>query len=268
MNMALILATALVVMAFFSSCANEGGPSLPLSTKPGGRPQVQDILKGKSKAEVLKIKYQKLTASCALNAVKESRGQNPIYFTDMSAGLTPPETPPEAPPAIQNPISYPSENRVIYNLKQQQIIDADLSKKISDVKISATLDGKSLKVNITFEPIAFMEQVNLNINKKRYIMKHTPVLWYSASYELLQDGLSTFGRVEGRVYEKIENQKNSITAVRLGADGDRYSFILECVIDPVINVENKDMVAEFESQWAIVDCQSPKNNAEKTVCNP
>lgn len=238
----------LIVSTVFSSCAKDDTLSLQTKSKDDSKPQVMDVLSGKSNAEVLKMKYKELKATCTLNAIKTTKGQLSRY----SSGITP--TPPSD---SENPISNPSENTLTYDLKLQQLTDQELAKDVKTT-LSITKDGYTLNVDITFKPVVFQDSVNLNANKKRYIMKHTPILSYQADHQLLHANDATIvGTTTGRIYEKIEGQKNVII---------KNSFDLECNLARIINSENVENAAEFENQWTALDCNAPKNTTEKTIC--
>lgn len=236
-----ILITALAAAVLFSACANDGDSSLLSKVKLENKPQVIDVLKGKSKAEILKMKYKELKTTCNLVTVKTTRDQITAFFADAK---------PAQYQAAEEPVNNPSESSLTYDLKLQQLIDNELTKEIKS-KIVSSLDGKILKVDLTFKPVVFQESLNLIFNKTKYVMKHTPILSYSAIYELIQDGTSTFATTEAKVYEKIEGQKNAFVVVQVGAD--KYSFVLDCKLDRSINTDNKDLAAEFESQWGVIN---------------
>lgn len=249
----LIMMVALATI--FTSCAKEGSPDLQAKIKNDPKPQVMDVLKGKPKAEILKMKYQLLKATCALNTVKTTKGS---FYAD-SSGITP--LPPVAP---ENPISNPSENILVYDLKLQQLVDSELTKDVKS-KLSVTKDGRNLDVDITIKAVTFQDSLNIANNQKRYFMKHTPVLSYLAEYRLSHaDQAVIVGSSEGKIYEKIEGQKNTMISIEI--DPDRYNFALECSLERTINASNPAHAAEFENQWVEVDCQAPKNEAEKTLC--
>lgn len=243
----------MLAFSIFTSCAKEGSPDLQAKIKNDPKPQVMDVLKGKSKAEILKMKYQILKATCALNTAKTTKGN---FYAD-SAQITPP--PPVTP---ENPISNPSENILVYDLKLQQLVDSELTKDVKS-KLSASKEGRVLDVDITFKAVTFQDSLNIDSNKKRYFMKHTPVLSYLAEYKLSHADVNV-GTVEGKIYEKIEGQKNTMIAFDI--DPDRYHFVLECGLERTINTSNPAHAEEFENQWVEVDCSAPKNNAEKTLC--
>lgn len=250
-NLIMMVAT----VAIYTSCAKEGSPDLQAKIKNDPKPQVMDVLKGKSKAEILKMKYQILKATCALNTAKTTKGN---FYAD-SAQITPP--PPVTP---ENPISNPSENILVYDLKLQQLVDSELTKDVK-TKLSASKEGYTLDVDITLKAVTFQDSLNIVNNQKRYFMKHTPVLSYLAEYKLSHaNDAAIVGRAEGKIYEKIEGQKNTMIAFEIGPD--RYYFVLECGLERTLSTSNPAYADEFENQWVEVDCHAPKNDAEKTLC--
>ena len=249
------LLIVLAMTAVFSSCSKQSDAGLITEPKFDAKPQVKDVLHGKSNAEVLTAKYKELKATCSLNAVKTTKGQ----FSAMTTGITP-----APPPVPENPISNPTENSFSYDLKLQQIVDKELSEDVTS-KLSITKDGQILQVNIKLKGIKFAESLNVDNNNKKYIMKHSPVLSYLLDYKLVHDPTAAIvGKSEGHIYEKIADQKNAFVTLEIGPD--QYNFVLECQLKPQINPENPELAAEFENQWAEVDCHDPKNDAEREVC--
>lgn len=240
----------------FLSCANDGNSDSQLKIKPVSRPQVIDVLKDKSKAEILKMKYHELKATCNLVAIKATQDQIASFSTEL--------TPPSVPPS-ENPVKNPTEGSLTFDLKLQQLVDKELAQDVKST-VTISLDRKTLIAEVTFKPVVFQEFVNLEINKKKYIMKHSPVLSYSVIYELKQDGSPTFASSQAKIYEKIEDQKNTLVGIKIGEQ--RYNFVLDCQLDRVINAENNNLAAEFESQWAVIDCLSPPSDTERRACAP
>lgn len=230
------------VLFLLLSCIKEGGPSVEPTIAPGNQPHTIDVLRGKSKAQILKMKYDQLKATCTLNAIKTTQDQS----NEPSANLKPPVlTLPEL------PVKNPKENIFTYDLKLQQIIDQDLIKEqYTTLKID--LDGLFLKANLVLKPIVFQDLINLDFNKKKYIMKYTPVLFYNINYEIQRDySLPFVGYFNGKIYEKIETQNTFITGFEVG--WDRYDFNINCKLDRTINSEDSDLKNEFEGQWVVVN---------------
>ena len=250
LNFLIIILCAVV----FTACSKNKEKNFESSTKFDTKPQVKDILQGKSKAEVLKMKYKTLSASCAIETQKITRGQD-AYQT---AGNSPAPTEPE------NPISNPKENTVIYDLKLQQLGDRELTKEVT-ANLTAAKDNQVLNLEITFKPVVFQETLNIDLNKKKYVLKHTPVIVYQGNYQLLHaDSSIIVGKIQGKIYEKIQPQDNELIAIEIG--NDKYIFMLSCNLERLINPENATFAAEFNSQWTEIDCLTPKNEAEKMVC--
>lgn len=255
MDYSLKLIWTLFVPLAFTACSKGNDPDFQSKIKYDVKPQVKDLLKGKSKPEILKMKYKELKATCSLETHKVTKGQ--LYFEP--SGNTP------VPVLIpENPVANPSENILTFDLKLQQLVDHDLAKDVN-VRLSTAKDGQTLNVELTFKAIGFIESINVDMNKKKYIMKHTPVLSYQADYKLLHADTSTIvGKTEGKIYEKIEGLKNEIITLEIGAD--QYNFALECKLDSLINPEDPIMAREFANQWNEVDCLTPKNETEKALC--
>lgn len=249
-NFAAVVTCALILV----SCSKEKDSNFQSRIKFDAKPQVKDVLKGKSKAEVLKTKYKSLALNCNLNSEKITKGQ--LEFETSSTSTTPP------PPA--EPVTNPRENSINYDLKLQQLVDRELSKEVTGL-LTAAKDGQVLNVKLTFRPISFQEALNVDINKKKYLMKHTPVISYLLEYSLLHADTSTIiGKAQGKIYEKIDGQKTEIIAIEIGID--KYKFVLDCGIERTINPENDVLAVEFENQWTEVDCLAPKNDDERAVC--
>lgn len=245
---------AMLSVAAFASCSKDKDSNFQSKIKFEAKPQVKDVLKGKSKTEILKMKYKSLTTSCTLETQKITKGQS---FLE-SSGNTP------VPPPSENPISNPNENSVVFDLKLQQLVDRELTKDVT-TKISSAKDGQTLNVDFTFKPVAFIETLNVDLNKKKYILKHTPVVTYLIEYQLLHADSSTIvGKAQGKIFEKIAGQQSEVIAIEIGID--KYSFVLDCDIQRTINPENAALAAEFDNQWTEIDCQAPKNDEERAVC--
>lgn len=249
----LILAISLA--AVLTSCSKDGDSNFQSRTKLDAKPQVKDVLKGKSKAEILKMKYKNLSAGCTLETQKITKGQ---FFLESSGNS------PAPPPVTDNPVSNPNDNALTYDLKLQQLVDRELIKDVNS-KITTSKDGQTLNIDITFKPIIFQEALNIDFNKKKYILKHSPVLSYVADYQLLRaDPSIIVGKTQGKIYEKIADQKNEVIAIEIGTD--KYNFILDCRLERAINPENVSLAAEFDNQWIEIDCLAPKNDEERAVC--
>lgn len=245
-----ILTCALVLV----SCSKEKNTNFQSRIKFDAKPQVKDILTGKSNSEVLKMKYSQLALNCSLLTEKITRGQ--LQFDTASTPTTPP------PPA--DSVTNPKENSIIYDLVLQQLVDRELSKEVTG-KMTTSKDGQVLNVDITFRPVSFQEALNVDINNKKYLMKHSPVIAYLLQYSLIHTDTSTIaGKVQGRIFEKIEGQKSEIVAIEIG--NDKYNFVLDCGLQRTINPENATHAAEFENQWTEVDCLAPKNDEERAIC--
>lgn len=229
------------IVLILTACSQNGDTGSQEKAKFDNKPSVIDVLKGKTKAEVLKIKYKDLRAMCNLKTEKITRGQKLNYTSELISETANPT----------QPISNPEVNVVVYDLKLQQEVDKDLTEEVK-AELTTSVDGKSLKLEINFKPVEILETLNVRRNGKKYIMKHTPVLSYDATYELPQsDGSSVVAGAKDTIYEKIENQQNAVTAIKVGLD--RYNFILDCTLSRIINDENKDLATDFESQWTVLD---------------
>ncbi|MEQ1722746.1 MAG: hypothetical protein ABL930_06190, partial [Pseudobdellovibrio sp.] len=243
-----------------SSCSKKTDNDINAFAKPGSKPQVIDYLRGKTSSQVLKIKYKALKAACTLETVKSVKGQ----ANEESAGITPPA---DQPPISNNPpvpvsVENPTPESVTYDLKAQAQIDQDLKEQVK-TDLTINIDNQTLKVDFVVKPISFQEYLSLDLNKKKYLMKYTPVLSYTYIFELIRGDLSTVGGGDGKIYEKVDSS-NKIVTTRIGDDS--YDFVLNCVLNREINPENPDMAAEFESQWVDINCQAPKNEEEVSVC--
>lgn len=249
-NFAAVLTCALVLV----SCSKEKDSNFQSRIKFDAKPQVKDVLKGKSNSEVLKMKYKDLVLNCNLITEKITRGQ--LLFDTASDSTTP--------PAPADPVTNPKENSITYDLKLQQLVDRELSKEVTG-KLTTAKDGQVLNVGMTFRPLSFQEALNVDVNKKKYLMKHSPVIAYMLHYSLLHTDTSTIvGKAQGRIFEKIDGQKTEIIAIEIG--NDKYNFVLDCGLQRTINQENPAQAAEFENQWTEVDCHAPKNDEERAVC--
>ena len=249
-NFAAILTCALVSV----SCSKEKDSNFQSRIKFDAKPQVKDVLKGKSNSEVMKMKYKELALNCTLITEKITRGQ--LLFDTASSSTTPP------PPA--DAVTNPRENSIVYDLKLQQMIDRELTKEVTG-KLTTAKDGQVLNVDMTIRPVSFQEALNVDVNKKKYLMKHSPIISYMLHYSLIHTDTSTIvGKAQGRIFEKIDGQKSDIIAIEIG--NDKYNFVLNCGLQRTINPENAAQAAEFENQWTEVDCHAPKNEEERAVC--
>lgn len=222
-----------------SSCSKDEGGKTP-NPDANNKPQVKDILKDKSKPEVLKVKYKELKAICQFKAVKAVRNQvvEETMGVDAEALVATP---------VADPVVNPSKNSVSYDVKAQQLIDNTLSKTVT-TKLAIDIENKNAIADITFMPITFLETLDLPMNGKRYIMKHTPRLMYNVHYDIEydRDQLIT-GQKDALIYENISDQRNLLTQIKIGLN--TYDFSIECNLQRKINDENRDLASEFESQW-------------------
>lgn len=249
-NFAAVFMCALVTV----SCSKEKDSNFQSRIKFDAKPQVQDVLRGKSSSEVLKMKYKELALNCNLITEKITRGQ--LLFDTASVSTTP------APPA--NAVTNPKEYSIVYDLKLQQLVDRELTKEVTG-KLTTAQDGQVLNVGMTFRPVSFQEALNVEVNKKKYLMKHSPVISYMLHYSLIHTDTSTIvGKAQGRIFEKIDGQKSDIVAIEIG--NDKYNFVLDCGLQRTLNPENAAQAVEFENQWTEVDCHAPKNDEERAVC--
>ena len=111
LKMSLNIIIVLSMTTLICSCAKDDNSSLQTFDKFLAKPLVKDGLIGKSKAEILKIKYKELKLMCGLNTVKATRGQ----FLLNSTGTTPTPI-----PVQDSPLSNPSESSVAFDLKLKQ----------------------------------------------------------------------------------------------------------------------------------------------------
>lgn len=239
------------------SCAKNNDSNFP-RIKLDSKPQISDVLKNKTNSEVLKIKYKSLSAICSLEAIKILRGEYSVNSTN-------PEPPNDQEPIGHNPpaaIENPTANTFIYNLKAQAQVDQNLTQNVS-VKLEASVDTQNLKLDLVIKPVVFDELINLEYEQHKFIMKHSPVLSYVYNYELAHGDLRTVEKGEGKIFEKLST---NLTVLKSKIGEDNYEFVLKCRLDREINPLDKDLAFEFESQWAEVNCSTPKNNEEKTLC--
>ncbi len=254
MKNSLNLGVLILFVLAIVSCSKSKDGNFESRIKFDAKPQVKDILQGKSKAEVLKMKYKALLVNCTVEAQKITK------FEDTFQTLS---TSPE-PPAPDNPVSNPKKNTVVYDIKLQQLVDRELTKDVV-VNLTSTKDNQELNLELTFKPLSFQEALNIDMNKKKYIMKHTPVMTYQGNFQLLHSDSSTIvGKIQGKIFEKIHPQESELIAVEIGHD--KYVFMMSCSLDPSINPENATLAAEFNNQWTEIDCLAPKNELERAVC--
>jgi hypothetical protein len=260
MKTSIKLFSAVVVLSLVSACSNNTASDSKAFATPDSKPQVVDYLKGKASSQVLNIKYKALKAACALEAFKSVNAQ----ANQESAGVTPPAN---QPPITNNPptlvsVEKPTPYSFTYNLKAQAQIDQDLKEQIR-TSLNINIDNQKLKVDVVVKPISFQEYLSLDLNKKKYLMKYTPVLSYTYNFELIREDSTMQALGDGKIYEKIDNSKKILTTT-LG--NESYDFVLNCVLNREINSDNPDMAAEFESQWVEINCQAPKSEEEVSIC--
>jgi hypothetical protein len=252
--------SALIVLSLLSACSNKSDNDTNAFAKPVSKPQVIDYLRGKTGYQVLKIKYKSLKAACTLEVVKSVKGQ----LIEESAGITPPADQPPISnnPPLAVPVTNPTPESVSYDLKAQAEIDQDLKKQVK-TSLTLNIDNQTLNLNVVVMPLSFQEYLNLDLNNKKYLMKYTPILAYKYDYELIRGDNLTQGSGDAKIYEKIESRNKFLTN---RVSQDNYDFVLNCSLNREINTENTDMAAEFESQWADINCKDPKNEEEVSVC--
>lgn len=253
------LFSVLAVLGFVSACNNKADSGDNLKAKPQTKPTVIDVLSGKSNVQVLEIKYKELKANCNLAAVKSTKGQ----FQESAAVTPPPNQPPitDNPPVV-TPVINPTPDSVSYDIKAQAEVDKQLEEFVQ-TSLTTAIDDQKLKLDISISPVSFEEYMTLDINQKKYLLKYTPVLSYMYNYQLTRGDMISGENGTGRIYEEIESRKKVITT-KIGEDS--YDFILTCKLNREINNENPNLAFEFESQWANIDCNAPKNDEEKSIC--
>lgn len=234
------------------SCSNSSR-GLQARAKPESKPEIVDVLEGRSNADVLKIKYGApsglLRLTCTLDSQKTIKTTSSV-FGPMSSGVTP--EPPGMPhePVMQNP----SEDKVIFNLNSQLEEDPDLKKSYQTI-LRSRYAGRDIKLELNFLPVTFEEQINLQVDSSRYVMKHTPVVSYRYRYEINWQGSADRGLGEGKVYEKID----ALHVIGVSpVDQDQYAHRLKCQLESRLNTDNAANRSEFATQWTCIGCvQTP-----------
>lgn len=252
MNRSLSFILTLSVAVFLTSCAYENDPGLQPKPKPSPKPAVNDVLKGKSSAEVLNLKYKNLKASCELTFVTVPAAQ--VTAASEDAGVVPPTAP------VTN-----DKNKTTYDLKAQLAVDPKLEKNVEALMVEAQ-GSTELSLKLDIKPVLFIEGLNLKKDKLVYVMKYTPSLTFEYTYsEQNADGRSSV-KGTGSLNENIPSEQ--ILKSVENADKSVVNHVLKCELKSEVNVDNKDVA----DQWLKIDCAAkpePGKEAEHAAhCKP
>lgn len=230
----------------WSSC-DKKKPSVTALKKPS--PQVKDILRGKTKAEILEMKYggEKgvLKAVCTLNTHKIQSASGD------STAIGPASSP--KPPGFVPPVQYPAENSVVFDVRSQAEVDHDLTQDV-EATLSHAFESQVLSLEMKIKPVVF-DNLSVSLENVKYILKYSPVLSYTYSLEVLSGDTSGRFEGEGKVYERVLTHSR-LAETQVGAD--RYAHDLNCITNTAINDRNEEFSREFESQWRCINCAGPQ----------
>ena len=242
MNRSLSLILTLSIAALLTSCAYENDPGLQPKPKPSPKPAVNDVLKGKSSAEVLNLKYKNLKASCELTLVTVP----PTPAQDVVDTLPAPQDSSVTPPAA--PITN-DKNKTAYDLKAQLAVDPRLEKSVEAVMVEAQ-GATELTLKLNVKPVLFIEGLNLKKDKLVYVMKYTPALTFEYTYTEQNTDTRSSVKGTGSLNENIISEQ-VLKSVE-NADKSIVNHVLKCELKSEVNTDNKDV----EGQWLKIDCGS------------
>jgi len=240
----------LSVAALVSSCAYENDPGLAPKADPNAKPAVNDILKGKTSAEVLTAKYKSLTAECSITSTVASAPPEP------PAGEPPPEAPAdpsapsaatsEAPPATPPKPVDPQGEKVVINFIDQQKVDAELKEAIPAQVVRQGADT-TVTVDLTVKPVTFAPDFTKKENdgKLVYVMKYTPQLSVDAKLSVTGKNAT---QVTVKNLEVLENIPFTAELARTGADREETVHTLNCLVKGEVEKP------ELQGQWLKVEC--------------
>lgn len=257
----------LFAVFFLISCGSKKNAVVDRA-QPQAKPQVKDVLKGKTSAQILERKYQQVQTKCTLLGKKIKNNQLVLQSKDeVTFELNFSNELNQA--VVINP-DKPYE--LIYDLKEQVKSDTDLSKS-EKAELVANLESHKIFFKIDIKPISFGDFYSTLVNsetgkKTMYLMKYSPIHNYNYSFELQKpDGVRVVGANENiKIYEKVKTAATIYTEI---VGDETYQFSTECFVDTQIN-QNDPLKEEFRSQWC--EAQVPVNpieqQASQSVINP
>lgn len=248
LNLILVLGFATTM----SSCMKQGESGLQLKAKFDSKPQIVDVLKGKTNSEVLSIKYTEVSANCQMSVRKESHITVAESLARVTAVVESTSPTPE-PPVGPQPIFNSSESDFVYNIVAQAKVDPTLAQEVSTtLKISKNVQNdQNVTAEIKIAPAVFADLVNLDLGGSKYIMKHTPVLSYTYNYDIVQGEMKMKGSGVGAINEKVRTEKSFATYTN---GNFSYNLVLSCELQTALNTSVPENQKEFESQWSCVGC--------------
>lgn len=242
----------LSIAALLSSCAYENDPGLkPKTGGDNAKSEVKDSLKGKTATEVLNLKYTSAAADCKLE-MKEVKPQS----AEATAAAV-------NPPAPTAPVTNPTENEMLFDLKLQSAADPELKKTVAG-KLTNTTEGRVVTVALTMKPQVGDKTVKSD--SQVFFLKHAPVVAYDYSFTVEDSKGAITINGTGEMYEKVPLAKTVGQSKVTGADGKETKFdhVLTCTINSEIKADSADK-EEFAAQFDSIDCAKPPVKGKETL---
>ena len=241
MNKFYNLAVSSCICVFVSSCAYEPDRNRP--ARDGiANPQVKDVLKGKTNAEIINLKYDSLAMTCSLISEFETADE----MSEFKMSEPPQSNPPSSP--VTN-----DREKTVFDVKAQLAVDPTLKEEQKNAKMELDEGNRKLSAALRIKPVMFIESLNMKHDSSVYIMKHSPALTLAYSFTVAIDdrNSTTFeGLFKDPVHEGVPF-KNLITTETL--DGKKRSYFVICDFKGGIKKDN----GNFADQWLRIDCSKP-----------
>jgi hypothetical protein len=239
----------LLSVAFLvTSCAYENDPGLTPKV-PAGTKLDNDPLKDKKPAELLKYKYESLTAECTLSAEVITTKESSLELADEAATVTP--TPPIGPVVVN------AGEKTTLNFMAQVAVNPELDKTIDEaqmktvVKVSEEpLAENEVILSLVVEPLKFEPAAtikNVANPKIMYVVKHSPKMIIHPKIKMSR-GDSEVPLKEITVNEKVPNSTELGT---VGLGPFKRKLLLSCKLDGKVT-EKEDV----KDQWLQIDCSA------------
>lgn len=249
MNQILLALKCLLILTLTVACSN-AGESGPRPRQNKLQNTEKDSLKGKSKAEVVRLKYNELKAHCALIVV-ETNIEGAVTQSVIADDVQTQE--------IKNPVTVEND-KLVYDLKIQAESDQDLVQGQAARLINTSY---KLQLNIRFKALAVLENNNIRSGDFIYLRKHTPQL--SLVADLIEDMGSGRTSTITKTMDLNEGlqQEDLIKSILTAEKKTEYK--LKCKLSGEIK-------EEYASQFVDLNCQDkPTEKTERMhalYCKP
>lgn len=223
----------LAVAALISSCADKRDPGLDQPPPPPpAKSSAVDPLKGKSPAEVLKLKYSHAVAICSLL-------RSTINVSDGNPDMT--------------------DTR----FQESSMVEMDLAAwaeespafKPATFTLTNTVAGKQLSVILSVEKFSIID-LSEKVKNLVYLASYSPQVDFTYTVAI-DSGAPSPHITSGLILEGFSNSSKIITITTgEGATAKNHTFELSCGTETTAN-------KEFESQFETIDCAAPKEGQKE-----